>query len=280
MKLLNQSPRWLRFSGIGVFITLCVGINAIAFTEIYHSLNRRPIIPATLDHTTLKISPIEPAVIPSSSTAAPNYGNSHLAGTAFPAQMPTPRRTSPKYGHFSYATQNPANMVQVASYPEGESQRSETMHLEAAKALMDMVAAARADGVWLVPASGFRTLAEQDALFNAQIAKTGSPEAAAKISAPPGYSEHHTGYAIDLTDGTLAQNQDITPAFEAAPAYQWLKNNAATYDFELSFPENNPQGVSFEPWHWRYVGSSNAEAVFDKNAAANKTSGATEKIIE
>ena len=171
-------------------------------------------------------------------------------------------------------------MVQVASYPEGDRQRTEKMHPEAAKALLDMVAAARADGIWLVPASGFRTFAQQRTLFNAQVAKKGSPEAAAKISAPPGYSEHHTGYAIDLTDGTVAQTQDISPAFAATPAYQWLVNNAAAHGFELSFPENNPQGISFEPWHWRYVGSPQAKLTFGKKQPSETISGGTERILE
>ena len=171
-------------------------------------------------------------------------------------------------------------MVQVASYPEGSTQRAEHMHPEAAKALLDMVADARADGVWLVPASGFRTFAQQRTLFNAQVAKRGSPEAAAKTSAPPGYSEHHTGYAIDLTDGTFAQNQDISPAFTTSPAYQWLIDNAANHGFELSFPENNPQGIAFEPWHWRYVGSPQAQATFGKTPQSNTVSGGTERILE
>lgn len=274
MKLLNRFPRWLRFLGLAVFVTLCVGVNAIAFTEIHHSLNRRSSTPAALSKTTaLKISPVKPAA-PLISTVKP------IVSTAIASQPTPPPNRASKYGHPPYTAQTLADMVQVASYPEGKSQRSETLQPEAAKALMDMVAAARADGVWLVPASGFRTLAQQRTLFNAQVAKTGSPEDAAKTSAPPGYSEHHTGYAIDLTDGSLSQNQDITPAFAVSPAYRWLTKNAVTYGFELSFPENNPQGVSFEPWHWRYVGSANAKVTFGKNAPANRTSGSTEKVIE
>ena len=190
------------------------------------------------------------------------------------------QNAQPRYGHRPYAAKDANALVQVASYPEGRSQRAEKMHPEAAKALLDMVAAARADGVWLVPASGFRTFAQQRTLFNAQVAKKGSPEAAAKISAPPGYSEHHTGYAIDLTDGNFPQNQDISPAFAATPTYQWLLKNAARYGFELSFPENNSQGISFEPWHWRYVGSPQARAIFGKNQPSETISGGTERLLE
>ncbi|HEY9618014.1 MAG TPA: D-alanyl-D-alanine carboxypeptidase family protein, partial [Microcoleaceae cyanobacterium] len=41
---------------------------------------------------------------------------------------------------------------------------------------------------------------------------------------------------------------------EQTAAFQWLQANAAHYSFELSFPKDNRQGVSYEPWHWRYVG--------------------------
>ena len=218
--------------------------------------------------------PTEPFI----STANPSTPQSKIASKATPAAQPT--SAQPKYGHFPYAAQDTSDMVQVASYPEGKRQRTEKMHPEAAKALLDMVAAARADGIWLVPASGFRTFAQQRTLFNAQVAKKGSPEAAAKISAPPGYSEHHTGYAIDLTDGTAPQAQDISPAFANTPAYQWLVNNAATHGFELSFPENNPQGISFEPWHWRYVGNPQAKATFGKKQPPETVSGGTERLLE
>ena len=206
-----------------------------------------------------------------------------ISTTDRPSEQVRPKQKAeaqPKYGHFPHTASNVEEMIQVASYSEGTTQRAEHMHPEAAKALLDMVAAARADGVWLVPASGFRTFAQQRTLFNAQVAKRGSPEAAAKTSAPPGYSEHHTGYAIDLTDGTFAQNQDISSAFATSPAYQWLVENAVNYGFELSFPENNPQGVAFEPWHWRYVGSSQARRTFGKTPQSNTVSGGTERILE
>jgi D-alanyl-D-alanine carboxypeptidase len=43
-----------------------------------------------------------------------------------------------------------------------------------------------------------------------------------------------------------------------------LQNNAAQYSFELSFPENNPQGINYEPWHWRFVGDSHSLETFYK----------------
>ena len=201
------------------------------------------------DPQPIQITPVLP------NTIAPDASASTTDRSPQPTAS-TPQRAV-KYGHLPYAEGKLDEMVLVASYAEGaNAQRSEVLHPEAAKALLEMTAAARVDGVWLILASGFRTVAEQHTLFDAQIERKGSPEAAAKISAPPGHSEHHTGYAVDLADGALPPSQDISEQFAQSPAYQWLLKNAKDYGFELSFLEDNPQGVNFEPWHWRYVGST------------------------
>ena len=166
-----------------------------------------------------------------------------------------------KLGHFPYQEAKEEDLVVVASYAQGQYQRYERLHKDAALALMQMIYAARDNGVWIVPVSGYRDIEKQDYLFKAQVRRRGSEEAAAKLSAPPGHSEHHSGYTVDLTDGHLL-NQDITYRFASTDAYKWLMSNAHKFGFELSFPENNSQGVSFEPWHWRYVGSPDALETF------------------
>ena len=152
-------------------------------------------------------------------------------------------------------------MLIIASYATGEYQRFERLAPDASLALLKLIYTARDDGVWIVPVSGFRNISDQEKLFNAQIQRRGSPEAAAKLSAPPGYSEHHTGYAIDVTDGRFPK-QDITYNFATTDAFKWLTIYAKEFGFEMSFPENNSQGVSYEPWHWRFVGSNEAKEIF------------------
>ncbi|MEB3160379.1 MAG: D-alanyl-D-alanine carboxypeptidase family protein, partial [Synechocystis sp.] len=61
-----------------------------------------------------------------------------------------------------------------------------------------------------------------------------------------------------------AQATHLSESFAETKAFQWLKNNAAKYSFELSFPPNNPQGVNYEPWHWRYVGDRPSLELFYK----------------
>ncbi|OUL30712.1 hypothetical protein BV372_21600 [Nostoc sp. T09] len=165
------------------------------------------------------------------------------------------------YGHFPYTQANSNQMMLIGSYATGADQRFESLNTEAVQAFMKMTYAAREVGVWIIPVSGFRTIEQQEKLFQEQIKRRGSAKEAAKISAPAGYSEHHTGFALDLTDGKFPK-KDITFEFENTDAYRWLTSHAKEFGFELSFPRNNKQGVSFEPWHWRYVGSSDAAAVF------------------
>lgn len=112
-------------------------------------------------------------------------------------------------------------------------------------------------------AIGFRSVVQQEKLYKAQIQRRGSEPLAAKVSAPPGYSEHHTGYAVDLADGNYPK-EDISFKFAETEAFRWLKLHAREFGFELSFPKNNSQGVSYEPWHWRFVGSPQAETVFQQ----------------
>ncbi|MGK7920961.1 MAG: D-alanyl-D-alanine carboxypeptidase family protein [Trichodesmium sp.] len=128
---------------------------------------------------------------------------------------------------------------------------------------------AMANAAWgarinLVPLSGFRTLADQEYLFFEVKAERGQVTSQrAEVSAPPGYSEHHTGYAIDIGDATAPESH-LKVSFENTRAFQWLAENADNYGFELSFPRDNPQGISYEPWHWRFVGDDHSSETFEQ----------------
>ncbi len=138
------------------------------------------------------------------------------------------------------------------------------MRTAAADKFKAMSAAARANGIILVPISGFRSLEDQKHLFfdvKAQRAQVATKRA--EVSAPPGYSEHHTGYAVDIGDrNTPATN--LSQSFENTAAFKWLEQNAARYSFEISFTKGNPQGVNYEPWHWRFVGDTQSLETFYK----------------
>ena len=176
--------------------------------------------------------------------------------------------TETKLGHFAYPEVAAAELVEIGPYRQ--TKRIVQLHRAAAEALLRMIEAARQAGLELVPISGFRSVAYQEKLFAKGIEKRGSEVETARWVAPPGYSEHHTGLAVDLGEGPEPES-DVEPAFGDTAAYRWLAQHAAGFGFEMSFPANNPQGVGCEPWHWRFTGTPEAEKTF---TAARKFSPA------
>ena len=174
--------------------------------------------------------------------------------------QPPTGASSRLYGHFPYEVVDPAGLQRIACYGSGDWQRWEWAQPEVVTAWQQMAASARQDRVWLIVVSGWRSWETQAWLFERQTQKRGSPAQAARYSAPPGYSEHHTGYALDLSEGSAPE--DLSEAFAQSDAYRWLIRFGGDFGFELSYPENNPQGVAWEPWHWRFVGSPTAQALF------------------
>ena len=134
----------------------------------------------------------------------------------------------------------------------------------AADKFLQMQQEAQRQGIILTPISGFRTVSQQEYLFfDIKAQRNQDTSKRAEVSAPPGYSEHHTGYAIDIGDGN-APATNLSPSFEQTAAYKWLVKNAPKYSFELSFPKDNLQGINYEPWHWRYVGDTDSLETFYK----------------
>ena len=68
-----------------------------------------------------------------------------------------------------------------------------------------------------------------------------------KVNAAPGFSEHHSGRAIDI--GT-PNEPAAEESFESTDAFKWLCQNASMFGFQLSYPRNNPHKINYEPWHW------------------------------
>ncbi len=163
---------------------------------------------------------------------------------------PTPLATpADLLGHLPYPEANPADLQALTA--DGRVK----LHREAAQAFLAMQKAARAEGVVLVPLSGFRSRQLQQELFyEVKAERLQQVTERAQVSAPPGYSEHHTGYALDIGDGKQPGTH-IQVTFEETAAFAWLQKRATQFHFELSFPRNNAQGISYEPWHWRFVGT-------------------------
>ena len=110
-----------------------------------------------------------------------------------------------------------------------------------------MKEAALKAGIQLKLVSAYRSIEYQCDLIRRKLADGRSIEDILRFNAIPGYSEHHTGRAVDLYAG---DGEPLEEEFERQPAYIWLTENAGGYRFRLSYPRNNSQGVAYEPWHW------------------------------
>lgn len=123
----------------------------------------------------------------------------------------------------------------------------------AAERWSDMVASAAADGVTLLLVSGFRSVDYQARLIRKKINAGHSIEEILSVNAAPGFSEHHTGQAVDIaTPGS----RPLTEDFETTEAFRWLSKHAARFDYSMTYPRDNLWGFIYEPWHWSIKSST------------------------
>ena len=142
------------------------------------------------------------------------------------------------------ACEEATELVDVGPNLVGRMQR---LAPEAARRWAAMVDAAAGDGVTLLIVSGFRSYEYQAALIRKKINAGQSITQILEVNAAPGYSEHHTGLAVDIaTPGS----RPLTEEFEDSAAFRWLGENAYRFDFTMSYPRDNPWGIIYEPWHW------------------------------
>ena len=131
-------------------------------------------------------------------------------------------------------------------------QREQRLTPAAAVAWSAMVTAAQADGIALELISAFRSVDYQAGIITRKRGQGQTWEQILAASALPGYSEHHTGEAVDIG---VPGEPPLTEAFEATPAFLWLKQSAGIFGFRLSFPRHNAAGFIYEPWHWGFHAS-------------------------
>jgi len=130
-------------------------------------------------------------------------------------------------------------------------EREQRLTPEVFEAWNELRAKAQNDGVVLQLVSGFRSVSYQRGIIERKLAKGLHIQEILKSSAAPGFSEHHTGRALDLTTpGATVLHSD----FEQTTAFAWLVRNASGLGFRLSFPRGNPHGIVYEPWHWYFQG--------------------------
>ena len=142
------------------------------------------------------------------------------------------------------------NMVDERIYPE----------------LQQMIDSARSAGIYPMVSEAYRTSEEQQAIMDEKIqefiedgySKRKAKKLAKNWVAAPGTSEHELGLALDInSDGSLSSDSEV---------YGWLAENAYKYGFILRYPQGkeNITGISYEPWHYRYVGQEAASEIFER----------------
>ncbi len=137
----------------------------------------------------------------------------------------------------------------------------ERLDSKVAKHYEKMFNDAKKDGINLTPCSGYRSYETQERNYNNKISyyeslgytNTDAKIKAATIIMPPGSSEHNLGYAMDIVC--------VDEWFEDTDEFKWLQENAADYGFILRYPKDKQDitKVTYEPWHWRYVGVTAAK---------------------
>jgi D-alanyl-D-alanine carboxypeptidase len=117
----------------------------------------------------------------------------------------------------------------------------------AAEAWRLLKEAALDDGIDLFIVSAFRSIDRQAEIVRRKLETGAAVESILTVCAPPGFSEHHTGRAVDLsTSGSRA----LEVEFDQTDAYSWLTEHAAEFSYYLSYPIGNSWGYQYEPWHW------------------------------
>ena len=142
---------------------------------------------------------------------------------------------------------------------------NKTLQTAACNAFLELQKAAAAENVTVWMQSGYRSVSYQKKLYdnktqyyrNKGLSEAAAREKAAAIVNPPGCSEHNCGLAADLNS---PEHTTLDTGFADTAAFRWLCENAEQYGFILRYPKEaeSVTGITYEPWHWRYVGPENA----------------------
>ena len=157
-----------------------------------------------------------------------------------PANYATERRLA---SHLEAAE---TGLVQVGFNPDGRPVR---LVSGAADAWARMRDAAAAEDIQIVPISGFRSVQRQTEIIREKLSAGSRLDDVLRYVAAPGFSEHHTGEALDIGS---TEHIELDEEFERTAAYRWLAQHAGRFGFRLTYPRGNPHGIGYEPWHWRW----------------------------
>ncbi len=214
----------------------------------------------------------EPEPVPSPSPTIQSTPEPTPEPTPTPTPEPTPTPTPEPFADkpdiditsWEYVLANQDHLLDQNFVPEVTAlENGQYFDSRAVDAMKEFIAGARAEGLSVYLSSSYRSYATQQYLFNNKVAQYGGDrEAAARIVAIPGTSEHQTGLAADIVDQYY---QYMNESLADTELSKWMKAHCAEYGFILRFPEDKQEitGIMFEPWHFRYVGKEAAAYIME-----------------
>ena len=244
----------------GLTVMLCVAVGGVTFLLTHHAA-----IPSASAASAISMpaqSIADSTVSSAENTAAPANALGLTADEAR-AMLADPlmvlvNHTSKMPDDYTFDTKECGSATAV----------NKTLQTVACDAFLEMQKAAAADGVTVWMQSGYRSVSYQTKLYERKTQyyrdkgydEATAKEKAAAIVNPPGYSEHNCGLAADLNS---PEHTGLDEGFENTAAFRWLCEHAAEYGFILRYPQGAEDAteITYEPWHWRYVGPENAARI-------------------
>ena len=248
---------------------VCVTVGAVSF-----ALTRRNAVPsasaASASFPASSAAPVESSGAASFSTVSSadvenSAPNNALGLTAAEAQA---LLNDPLMILVNHTNQMPESYTFDTKECGSSTAVNKTLQTVACDAFLALQNAAAADGVTVWMQSGYRSVAYQTKLYERKTQyyrdkgydEAAAREKAAAIVNPPGYSEHNCGLAADLNS---PEHTGLDEGFENTAAFRWLCAHAGEYGFILRYPKGaeDKTEITYEPWHWRYVGVENAARI-------------------
>ena len=140
------------------------------------------------------------------------------------------------------------NLDELKQIPREHTYEGSEIYIlaDAYPAMVEMLEQARRDGIDLRVESAYRSINYQARIFVRMIKKGRTFEDIVRYVAPPGYSQHMLGTAMDFYPSNWE--------FAETEQYRWLQENASKFGFEESYSKNNRYRMPWEAWHWNYTG--------------------------
>ena len=253
----------------GAVLVVCVTVGAVSF-----ALTRRNAVPsasaASASFPASSAAPVESSGAASFSTVSSadveNSAPANALGlTAAEAQA---LLNDPLMILVNHTNQMPESYTFDTKECGSSTAVNKALQTVACDAFLALQKAAATDGVTVWMQSGYRSVAYQTKLYERKTQyyrdkgydEATAREKAAAIVNPPGYSEHNCGLAADLNS---PEHTGLDEGFENTAAFRWLCAHAGEYGFILRYPKGaeDKTEITYEPWHWRYVGVENAARI-------------------